>query len=430
MQRQIDTLARSLAEFIEQPDYPTLILNGTDPALVLPTRILAARDRQDDGHYYLLFVEPCGSAAQYLAGIIDSLKKQIDVFNAELRARQLPPWPALPLEAEDSRHPPSHRLEAVVRYMGRQLPGSSPIVWGLLPGELADMAGYAELVRPLLVPVAVPPWMDRHRFLLRDRGPDAAIVPALLAAKNDRVLVLDVELDSARVTSSLAETAQDRTLSPDERMLAFYQLAAIDFSYQRYPDALEKYGAMFNYYSGSGNKPMQALCLTGAADVHLALDQPDRALERYQQSLAISVDDANLPALHAGTYGAGVSCLALDRDAEAEGYLAHANDLAGKLHNPYAKCDAMEKLGVARFRQGKVQDAVDIWLKGKDLAKQFGYDERAKSVLEHLVVACRNAGLVKQEHELARERESLDSQPPHDADNPEISARQPEVADA
>ncbi|HTV24757.1 MAG TPA: hypothetical protein VMG12_38960 [Polyangiaceae bacterium] len=423
MQRQIDTLARSLGEFIDQPDYPTLVLNGTDAALVLPTRILAGRDRQDDDHYYLLFPEPCVDAAQYLAAIVRSLKKQIEVFGAELGARKLPPWPALPLEAEDARQAPDRRLELIVRYMGRQLPGSSPIVWGLLPGELVDIAGYAALVRPLLLPGTVPPWMDRHRFLVRDREPEPAIVPALLAAQNERVLVLDVELDNAHVMSSLADAAQDRSLSPDERMLAFYQLAAVDFSYQRYPDALEKYGAMFNYYSDSGNKPMQALCLTGAGDVHLAQAEPDRALERYQQSLAISVDDANLPAMHAGSYGAGVSCLALERDAEAEGYLTHANALAGKLNNPYAKCDAMEKLGVARFRQGKTREAVDIWLKGKALAKQFAYDERTKSIIEHLVVACRNSGLVQQERELARERASIES-------HEHQSAREPEVVDA
>src|SRR5687767_11477589 len=100
MQRQIDTLARSLGEFIEQPDYPTLVLNGTDAALVLPTRILAGRDRQDDAHYYLLFPELCLDAASYLDTIITSLKKQVEVFDGELRARQLPPWPAFPLEAD------------------------------------------------------------------------------------------------------------------------------------------------------------------------------------------------------------------------------------------------------------------------------------------------------------------------------------------
>ncbi len=407
MQRHIDTLAQSLRDFIDQPDYPTLVLNGTDSALVLPTRMLAASDRQDDDHYYLLFPQPCADAGAYLAAVIESLKLQVELFNAELRARQLPPWPELPLETLDGREPPERRLEAAVRFMGRHLPGASAIVWGLLPGELSDSPGYARLVRALLLPAPAPPWMDRHRFLLRDRADAPAIVPALLADGNDRVLVLDVELENASVMSFLVEAARDRALPADERMLAFYQLAAVDFSYRRYLEAIEKYGAMFNYYSAAGNPVMQALCLAGAGDAHAAQGDAGLALERYQQSLAISVGAGSVPVMHAGTYGAGTSCLAQSRDEEAEGYLQHASALAGKLNNPYAKADALEKLGVARFRQAKVQPAVDAWLAGKDLACQFGYDERARSILDHLIVACENAGLEAQRHELARERASL-----------------------
>lgn len=168
---------------------------------------------------------------------------------------------------------------------------------------------------------------------------------------------------------------------------------------------------MFNYYAGTANRPMQALCLTGAGDAHAAQGEAELALERYQQSLAISVEAQNVPAMHAGTYGAGTSCLALGRDEEAEGYLRHANGLAGKLDNPYAKADALEKLGVARFRQGKVQEAVDAWLKGKGLARQFDYDERAASILDQLIFACQSAGLEAQQHELERERAGLGTAP-------------------
>jgi tetratricopeptide (TPR) repeat protein len=393
MQRLVDTLRESLNEFIAQPDYPTLVLDGSDSALVLPTRILAGLDRQDEDHYYLLFPQPCAEANRYVAAVIESLSLQLEVFNAELAARGRPSLPPFPLEVTDGRQPTDRRLEGAVRHMGRHLPGDSPVVWGFLPAPLTDVAGYAAALRPLLLPAAVPSWMDRHRFLARDQHDAPLILPALLEEKNDRVLVLDVELDNASVMDGLVRTAQDSALSPDERMLAFFQLAAVDFSFQRYPEALVKYGAMFNYYLGTGNKPMQALCLSGAGDTLKQQGDFEGARSRYQQSIAIAGETQNVAALQAGCQGAGSVCLALESYAEAEGYLTLANTLAGKLNNPFAKCDAMEKLGVARYRQDKFDEAIDIWLKGRDLAKQFGYAERAIAIVEHLVTACEHAGL-------------------------------------
>ena len=407
MQRQIDTLSRSLTEHIAQPDYPTLVLDGTDSALVLPTRTLASFDRQDEENYYLLFPQPCSDAKAYLGAVIESLRLQLEILSAELSARSLPPVPPLPLEATDARQPPARRLESAIIHLGTHLPGHSTIAWGFLPSPLADITGYAALVRPLLLPAAVPAWMDRHRFFVRDQQAAPTIVPALLAEKNDRVLVLDVALDNARVLGRLVESAGDPSLPTDERMLAFYQLAAVDFSYKRYPEALEKYGAMFNYYAGTGNHAMQALCMLGAGDTLRQQGDAEGALGRYQQAVACASVDPNVPALQAGCYGAGTCQLTLGNDADAEGYLANANILAGKLNNPYAKCDAMEKLGTARYRQNRLEDAVDTWLKGKDLAKQFGYEERARAILEHLILACERAGLHAQRSGFERELSSL-----------------------
>lgn len=407
MQRLIDTLRESLNEFIAQPDYPTIVLDGSDSALVLPTRILAGLDRQDEANYYLLFAQPCAEGGAYLRAIIDSLRLQLEVFNAELAARGRPELPPPPLEVTDERHAPDRRLEAAIRYMGQNLPGDSPIVWGFLPAQLTDIAGYTAMIRPLLLPSPAPPWMDRHRFVVRDQPSAPAIVPVLFEQKNDRLLVLDVELDNASVMDGLARTAQDPALPPDERVLAFFQLAAVDFSFQRYPEALEKYGALFNYYTGSGNKAMQALCLSGAGDTLKQQGDAEGALSRYQQSIAIAGEAQNVPALQAGCHGAGSCCLLLGRFSEAEGYLTLANTVAGKLNNPFAKCDAMEKLGVARYRQDKFQDAFEIWIKGKDLAKQFGYDERAKAIIEYLVSACQDAGLSPQRIGFERELDAL-----------------------
>jgi tetratricopeptide (TPR) repeat protein len=373
VQRQADALVSSLRDFIDQPDYPTLVLNGSDASIVFPNTSLAALDRQDEGTYFLLFPDPCANAATYMDGIARRLATELEVLNTELRGRRLAPLPSLPLEVNDARYAPERRLRAAIDHCGAHLPSAAPIAWGLLPGELSDVTGYRALIAPLLALQAIEPWMDRHRFMVRDRGVQPFLVPELLAAKNDRVLVLDLDFSNEAFVQELAETAQDRRLPAAERMNAFFQLGAVDFALKRYPEALQKYGVCFNYFQAQGNQPMQALCLTGAADTCRQAQKPIDALRFYQQSLAISVESKNLPVMQQGLFGAGSTCLDLSRDEEAEGYLRLANDVAGKLNNPFAKCDAMEKLGLAQWRRSKVEDAVDTWLKGKELAKQFHY---------------------------------------------------------
>src|SRR5262249_19519954 len=128
-------------------------------------------------------------------------------------------------------------------------------------------------------------------------------------------------------------------------------------------------------------------------------------------SIAVSMEDKNLPLLQQGLFGAGCMCLETSKNQEAYGYLQHANEVAAKLRNPFAKCDAMEKLGLAAWRLGKIQEAVDTWLKAKDLAKQFTYDERAISILSLLIALSRQSALDHRAGELERERASLGGSP-------------------
>jgi tetratricopeptide (TPR) repeat protein len=409
VQRQIDALVDSLRDFVAQPNYPTLVIGRTDAAVVFPSRILAAFDRQDEEAYYLLFPQPCADAGAYFGELLRTLKLQLEVFDRELASRALPPLAALPLEVEDSRQPGARRLEALVRHLGRQLPGSSPIVWALLPGELGDWAGYRQLIEPALANDGVPPWMDRHRFLVRDRRDAAQLGPELRARGNDRVLVLELELDAAHVSSSLAEAATDRTRPADERMFAFFQLGGVDMAFQRYPQAVEKYGVAHNYYASSGNRAMQALCLSSAGDCLRQAGDPKGALERYQQSLALSVDERSAALIRPGVHGAGLCCIDLGRHAEAEGYLEHSNQLAGKLFDPFGKAEALEQLGVARYRQGKMSEAVDAWLSAKGLALEFGDTHRAGCVLDRLSAACDEQGLNERADDFRSERARLGS---------------------
>ena len=96
MHDQANALLVSLREFIAQPDYPTLVLNGNDASMIFPNRALAAFDREDDGDFYLLFPQPFTDAGDYMGIIAESLTQQLEILNAEIAARQVAPVPGLP----------------------------------------------------------------------------------------------------------------------------------------------------------------------------------------------------------------------------------------------------------------------------------------------------------------------------------------------
>ena len=407
MQRQADQLLASLREFIDQPDYPTLILSANDASIIMPNRILGDMDRQDEETYYLLFPHNCQTAVAYMDAIAASLTQQWEVLNTELPAQNSEALPPLPVSMNDGRYPPAQRLRAAIEYFGEHLPGGGTIVWGLLPAELHDPPGYRALVESLLALTEVEPWMERHRFLLRDLAEQPFLAPELLEKKNDRVLVMDIDFSNERWAQDLVETASDKSLPKDERMNAFFQLGVLDFGFGRLAQALEKFGVCFNFFHDTGNRLMQVLCLNMAADTMKQAGRREDALKFYQQTLALGVEDKNLPIIQMATFGAGKMSLELSKNQDAEGYLKHADDTAGKMNNPYAKCDAMEQRGLVAWRLGKIDEAVDVWLKGKDLAKQFDYKERAASILDWLIALSRQSGLQHRVAEFEAERAAL-----------------------
>ena len=296
MQRAADALVGTLREFINQPDFPTLVLGATDAAVALPNRTLYSFSQEDQDHYFLLFPNPAPNGAAYMDAIAQALVPQREALNAGLVARGAEPLPPWPLEVEDSRIPPDKRLRAAIEFCGQYLPRPDDIVWGLLPAEIGDMASYKAMIAPLLAPTAVEPWMDRHRFIVRDCDPNV-IIPELYQAKNDRVLVMELDFSNESYERELHRTALDKALPHDDRVFAFFQLACLDFAFKRYPDAIEKYGHCFNYYNSKGNKPLATLCLKGAGDTTLQGGKPVEALKFFQQSIALSMQDKNMMTL-------------------------------------------------------------------------------------------------------------------------------------
>ena len=75
----------------------------------------------------------------------------------------------------------------------------------------------------------------------------------------------------------------------------------------------------------------------------------------------------------------------------------------------------MERQGQAQWKLGKFKDAKETWTAGKDLAKQFGYTDRASSILDHMIAMYRVSGMSREAAECAHEKAQLTAGAPHGA---------------
>lgn len=377
MQEDLTALDEELRTFVEQDDLCTMVMFCSPADLAVPAKLMEAQGRQGDG-VVILGIAACPTVRDWIDGLMTLLQHQVTAANGIRKDEGLPPWPPVPLTCMDPRAPAATRLRRAVDHCSRVLPEGERAVWVLLPNDCADRAGYAAAIRGLCTR---EPWQERHRFVIWDDRTAPLLVPELEQAKNEDVGIIEFEFSAAKQLDRLVKVAQDKTRPTPVRMDALFQLAAVDFAYQRHAQALEKYGALFRYYEGK-DKVRQAQCLLGAGDVAMEAGQPQLALDRYRSGIAIAVPEQTTAVLLPLLMGAGKACLALALHADAEGYLEYANQIAGKLFNAYAKADALELRGAAQQGRKKVAAAVQSWETCRELCERFAYEHRWKSVLE------------------------------------------------
>lgn len=382
-------LDAALREFIEDDEHVALVLASSHSDLAVPAKLLEAQGRQGDQHVFMLAVNACPAVGEWMNGVASLVQNQIEAANGLRQQEQLSAWPPLPLLCLDPRYPAAQRFRALAEHCASVVPEPARIVWVLLPHECDDRAGYAAFCESLC---STAPWAERHRFILWDDREKPALVPALASQNNQAAAVTELDFSAPRQLDALVQSATDEARPTAQRMDALFQLAAVDFAYKRYGDALEKYGALFGYYEGK-DRVRQALCLRGAGDVALQVGRSDVALDRYRSALAIAVELASAALLLPLCLGAGKACAALDLLADAEGYFSHANALAGKLFDPYSKADALELCATVQWKQRKSVDAAKRWESCREVCRRFAYEHRWHESLEAQATLYEAAGL-------------------------------------
>jgi tetratricopeptide (TPR) repeat protein len=382
----------TLSQFVEQRDNLLLVVSTSDREMAYVLKTLEGMDEGSPSDLFLIFAEPFADGPAYASAIMKNLYVQMEVAKATLKERGEGPFPPLPELCDDEAAPPVARLRAAIDHVASLVPaqGGHRAVWGFLPLQIADQEGYARLAGEFVMWSGPELWMRGLRVIARDDRERPFLFPALRKKKAPGVLLYDLDMSPEALNDALVKEAADRSAPVADRMQALMQLAGIDYAYKRYPEAIDKYRVLYNYYAEHNAPAMQAVVLQGVGDAILRLGDPRAAKVKYHQGLALAMQTQSLPILLNLTSAIGDVDLGLEDYRDAEGFFGLAAQIAGKMQNPFVKADALEKQGLARERTGDEAGAVVAWRDAAALCKTFAYHERHRSVLERLIRAYRS----------------------------------------
>ncbi len=358
MKRKFEELRETLDEFVQQDEYPMLVVGCLSQELAYVVKFLQGLEDKHPQNYFVVFPQPCDDPARYLDGVVESVRLQVEAAGSMRAERGEPPFPPLPRTLSDPRRTPAQRLEAVLHYLRSLLPNEDEhrVVVGLLPLSCKDFESYGKLMTTIMPLPTVQPWMKALRIVAYDDRTHKTLATAMRDCKVEHVLTFDVDFSTPALTDALARDAADPSVPVPERMSCLMQLAALDYSYKRYPDALEKYGVLFKYYEAEKTPAMQALALLGTGDTLRAAGHLKLAKQRLQQGIAIGMEHKVLPVLlNLFTSISGV-CMQLSHFDEAESYADSGAQVAAAVLNPFAYADMHELKGDAQIAQGKLTD--------------------------------------------------------------------------
>jgi hypothetical protein len=411
MKRKFEILRETLTEFAQQDEFPMLVVGVRPSELAYVSKFAQELEQSLPSHLVAVFPQDFTEPGAWLDAIVGAVSTQLE-YGAPARAeRGEGPFPPLPIELLDRRCPAPRRLLALLEYLPELLPKHMPearLLVGLLPMRCANPQQFAELIAHAVPHPEVPQHLAKQRVVVWDDYDQAILRNGIASWPARHVLCYVEDFSTPALTDALGKDAGNRSLPLDERMGALSQLAALDYSYKRYPAALDKYAALHEYYFQAKQPELQALTLLGAGDTLAAAGDPVLAKTRLQQGLALALEHKSLPALVCLLSSVTRVSMTLGHHQDAESYADSGTKAAAAAINPFAYCDFFAQRGDAQVASGKVAEAMQSYDKAREQCRANEYFETWTSVLDKQIAAYGQAEMHTEVRALEHERAMVD----------------------
>lgn len=387
MQGLYEDLRSTLTWFCrEQREDFALVVACEQAETALIASVLQGLDQADGAGIYMVFGHKAVTPRAFVDVCVESVDMQRGGVNERRAERGDEPWPELPAGCRDASISGPDRMRLLLGYVRERVLPDTPIVLALIPTQIDDIEGYADLVMGLLPQRDIEPWMRCVRLVVSDGRERPFLVPRLTDPEPVGVSTYVADFSPQALEEGLAADAANGSLPPVQRGLALLQNASLDYAHQRYPQALEKYGLLYNLFDDHGQVGLAAMCLCGAGDVHRVVGQLDDAKLRYRQGLHLVREGQSPPVMLNLLMGVGHVCLEKQEYADAEQYWDLGARVAGaQLKNVTAMPDCMEYVGVARLAQADTAGAIGVWEGALEVIEEHPHPVRKVSILERML---------------------------------------------
>ncbi len=412
MKQKFETLRATLDEFVVQDEFPMLIVGcrAEDNAYVLT--FLQGLESTLPSHAIAGFPQPFRTPEQWVDEVIDAVRVQLEFAAPTRAARGDPAQPSLSIDLLDPRRPPVERLRDLLEFLPRLLPDQDHyrLVVALLPTKCVDIEAFATLVAsivPLLTLLTSSSKLRALRVIVWDDFETAGLRTGIRSWSADHVLAYAADFSTPALTDALSQDAANPTLALDERMGAFMQLAALDYSHSRHAAALDKYAVLHEHYFQTQQPALQGLALLGAGETLDAAGDPHQAKLRLQQGIALGMANASLPLLVNLLATVARVCMKLGQFDEAESYCDSGTKVAAAAINPFAYCDFHARRGDAQLAQGKLAEAIASYNRARELCRANEHLTTWREVLDQQIRIYAEASMRNEVQLLERERDEV-----------------------
>jgi tetratricopeptide (TPR) repeat protein len=405
MRKLLETINKRLQGFVDQNDDVALAV-GCDSADAAPViKIIEDLEAESVSEWYWVFKLDFDDPAKYASAIVSDFSTRHEAVRLSLEKEGAPPWPAIPDAVLSEENAPERRLRELMAFSRRLLPAPNggAVVWVFFPINIANPPAFLALMKEVMRHEFPFPWCHHLRLILHDDLSEEGFKDAV--ERSPRWQWYKPDLSVEAVERSLAEEAADENRPLDERMNALMVMAGMDYSYQRYAGALDKYHLLLKYHAGLGNLPMAAFALNGIGEVYHKLGAREEAGRYFETALipASSGEHPPIPVFLNVVLNLANLRLEQQRWQEAEGYYDAAQNLATMARNGPVKIRALENRGYSQSMQGKNREAIESWEQGMTLAESLGEESSRRSLLNRLSQAYRETNQVEKH----RKAESL-----------------------
>lgn len=386
MHKLLDRIKERLAAFAAQRDDFTLVVRAGQSSVPPLLKIVEGLDETSGSEMFWTCTEDFNSPAGYVSAVVKWFGTLHQATRLLMQQKGMAPWPELPGSVLSEETPPARRLQELMIF-SRSLPPvreGCVVVWTFFPTQVLAPSAYADLFAQVVRHDFPSPWCHHIRILLRDDPADGTLSKRL--ASSPRVDWYDADLSPEAIESGLEEELGDESVPLADRMTLLMVNAGMDYRHGRWAQALEKFQLAADYHGTIGNLSVAAVAFNSMGEANLQLGQEDKAEECFRAALVPLTMLKDPPAVVylAVLVNLGNLCFNQRRWEEAEGYYECAHVMASLARTAPIKLNCIEQKGVAQYRQDKVEDALETWRFGAEIAGKVGEKEAQRSLLERI----------------------------------------------